>query len=319
MISIGEKRRKMISEMSAGTMGYQNEISLQATQDATKWNECLNPSTFAMMHWYLFDDQIRDQLSLPRASEQGKLFSQIACAGNLLMAIKMITLGEGVLVSNEKEYSRLKWERENTPMMNENTKKWFEKIERYRYGENYVLSSSGMLMGMLNAASTTMGLIPVMFGIDPGKAKVTTLRSSDDSMSLFVAIDTQELLKAIEIDRRALKMVGINTSVEKTWFFRKNYGEFTSWYCDETFLSQYGVETSTLRPQGKNPYDDCHTIAKSTAVGLQQMSLNHMGADCKIRVGIDNVRRLYKIKVNYEKRAPITGKVLLIASDKLIN
>lgn len=75
-ISIGgdEKRRKMISEMSAGSMGSQTEVSLQATQDATKWNECLNSSTFAMMHSVLFEDCTRDYLSLPRTSEQGKLF-----------------------------------------------------------------------------------------------------------------------------------------------------------------------------------------------------------------------------------------------------
>lgn len=120
-ISIGgdEKRRKMISEMNSGTMGYPNERSLQATQDATKWNECLNPSTFAMMHNYLFDDSVRERLSLPQVSEQGKLFRMIACAGNLLMAIKMITLGEGVLVSNEKEYSRIEWDEKHKGSMNE--------------------------------------------------------------------------------------------------------------------------------------------------------------------------------------------------------
>lgn len=64
-ISIGndEKRRKMIAEMSGGSMGIPTEISLQATQDATKWNEFLNPSTFAMMHESLFSNKNRDELS----------------------------------------------------------------------------------------------------------------------------------------------------------------------------------------------------------------------------------------------------------------
>lgn len=152
-----------------------------------------------------------------------------------------------------------------------------------------------------------------MYGIDPGKAKVTTLRSSDDSMSLFVAGDSHELLNAIKVDRRALKLIGVNTSPEKTWFFKRGYGEFTSWYCDGAFLSQYGVETSTIRPQGKNPYDDCHTIAKSTSVGLQQMAINHYGAEGKLRIGVDNVRRLYRIPLVPNKRRLISNQVLLIA------
>lgn len=137
------------------------------------------------------------------------------------MSMKMITLGEGVVVSNGSEYSRIEWIEEHENKMNDKTKEWFRKIKSKRYGNSYVLSSSGMLMGMLNAASTTLGLIPVMYGIDQGKAKVTTLRSSDDSMSLFVRMNTEELLKSIEMDRRSLKMIGVNTSIEKTWFYKK--------------------------------------------------------------------------------------------------
>lgn len=140
-----------------------------------------------------------------------------------------------------------------------------------------------------------------------------TLRSSDDSMSLFVGPDTEALLESIEKDRKVLKMIGVNTSAEKTWFFKRGYGDITSWYCDGAFLSQYCVETSTIRPQGKNPYDDCHSIAKSTAIGLQQMSLNHFGAECKIRIGIDNVRRLYRATIGGVSSPGVSTKLQLIA------
>lgn len=41
-------------------------------------------------------------------------------------------------------------------------------------------------MGMHNAASKTMGLGPVIFGQDSKRLEVSTLRSSDDSMTLII-------------------------------------------------------------------------------------------------------------------------------------
>lgn len=41
------------------------------TEDATKWNECLAPGAFAMMHRYLFDSETRTSLGLPCPSSWG--------------------------------------------------------------------------------------------------------------------------------------------------------------------------------------------------------------------------------------------------------
>lgn len=97
------------------------------------------------------------------------------------------------------------------------------------------------------------------------KAKVVTLRSSDDSKTVYVAKDNEELAQAILVERSVLKTIGINLSPDKTFIFPLHYGEYTSWFQDGTFVTQYGVETSSIRPQGKNLPDDFRSIAKSTA------------------------------------------------------
>lgn len=78
----------------------------------------------------------------------------------------------------------------------------------------------------------------------------------------------------------------------QTFIFALHYGEYTSWFQDGTFVTQYGVETSSFRPQGKNPPDDFRSIAKSTAVSQQALEVNPYGAEMKLRIGIDKVRRL---------------------------
>lgn len=139
----------MIAEMSAGSLGLPDERSLQATQDATKWNECVSASALAAMHDTLFNKDVRAQLSLPPPSEQAELFKLIACVGNFLISMKMITLGDGVMVENQKEYSRIEWIDEHRPNMSEKTREWYDALKDYRYGKKYVLSSGGMLMGMM--------------------------------------------------------------------------------------------------------------------------------------------------------------------------
>lgn len=135
-----------------------------------------------------------------------------------------------------------------------------------------------------------------MYKQDPVNSSVTTLRSSDDSMTLFLSSTPELLGRVIEINRKCLKLHGINLSESKTMIFDEGYGEFTSWFQDGAFVAQYGVETSTLRPQGKNPSDDFYTIAKSTSVSQQRLEINPFGAESKIKIGVANCRRLWKIK-----------------------
>lgn len=85
-------------------------------------------------------------------------------------------------------------------------------------------------------------------------------------MSRFVAEIVDDYMKLMEDQDRNLKMIGINKGPNKTSVFFKDFGEYTSWYLDRQFTAQYGVETSTVRPGGKNPSHDLSTLAKSIAV-----------------------------------------------------
>jgi hypothetical protein len=95
--------------------------------------------------------------------------------------------------------------------------------------------------------------------------------------------------------------------------FKEGYREYTSWYMDGGFVSQFGAETSSLRPQGRNPPDDFHFIACGTSTALSTLTINHMGAEARLRIGVDNTRRLWRIKKNYGKREAISPQVQLLS------
>lgn len=114
--------------------------------------------------------------------------------------------------------------------------------------------------------------------MDNKQRKVITMRSSDDSMSLFLATSPSENEACIESNKRNCEMLGINLSTNKTLLFREGFGEYTSWYLDGGFVLQFGVETSSIRPQGKNPTDDFYAIAKGTSTALSTLTMNPTGA-----------------------------------------
>lgn len=101
-------------------------------------------------------------------------------------------------------------------------------------------------------------------------------------------------------------LAGINLSQDKSFFFREGFGEYTSWYMEDKFVSQFGVETSALRPQGRNPNDDIYAIAKGTATSISTLNINPLGASARLKIGVDNVRRLWKINRNPDKREGIS-------------
>lgn len=111
-------------------------------------------------------------------------------------------------------------------------------------------------------------------------------------MSVNLACDKTHLVKCLERNRRNLEIAGINLSTKNTIMFAEGLGEYTSWYMDTDFISQFGVETAALRPQGKNPYDDLYFGAKSTTVALQTLYINDIGASARLRLGADGCRRL---------------------------
>lgn len=100
-ISIGgeEKKRKIVTNLSSATTLAPTKIKKQATQDATKWNECLSPECFLMMHRTFFDESVRIELNLPKPTDMETLFLRMCEASHLILANKRITFGEDNQVS----------------------------------------------------------------------------------------------------------------------------------------------------------------------------------------------------------------------------
>uniref|UniRef100_A0AAT9JAH8 RNA-directed RNA polymerase catalytic subunit n=1 Tax=Blattella germanica orthomyxovirus 1 TaxID=3133491 RepID=A0AAT9JAH8_9ORTO len=316
-ISIGgeEKKAKITSNFLSISLKTRQASHLsQGTEDATKWNECLAPSAFALMHYYMFHPPTRAKLKLGPVKEFGLLFSKIAVMGNFLMSMKQIQLGPGVMIQDAHYFKRIKWVDEEVKLCTEQTQQWYEEVKPYiSKDRKYLFTSPGMLMGMLNAGSTTLGLLAANHRMNPDTMRVITLRSSDDSMTKYMSIGSAENALCVEMNRRNLCLIGINLSPDKTFFFQAGFGEYTSWYMDKSFVAQFGVETASIRPQGKNPPDDFFSISKSTAIGLATLSFNHVGAEARLRIGIDNVRRLWRVKRDDGKREGIKPLVLLLS------
>lgn len=159
-------------------------MATQGTEDATKWNECVSPAAFATMHFILFEDSTRIKMGLPISNENGKLFSEIAILCNFFQAWKEIQLGPGVIVEGKGTYARLEWKPEDRLKMNTRTRAWYDKLcDKISDDGLFVQSSPGMLMGMLNAGSTTLGMLPANYRMNKMHMKVVYMRSSDDSMT----------------------------------------------------------------------------------------------------------------------------------------
>ncbi|CAB3232779.1 unnamed protein product [Arctia plantaginis] len=60
-ISIGgEEKKKIMNELQMSSLkeGFRTSYSLQGTEDASKWNECMNPLMFAIVHQCWINDEI---------------------------------------------------------------------------------------------------------------------------------------------------------------------------------------------------------------------------------------------------------------------
>lgn len=62
-------------------------------------------------------------------------------------------------------------------------------------------------------------------------------------------------------------------------------------------MGQYGVETSSLKPIGKNPQDDFNSITINTLQLIRTHTINVIGAISRMIIGVNNVRRLWNIKM----------------------
>lgn len=107
-IAIGgeEKKQKItLSTQSAILENQEMTKRVQATQDATKWNECLSPDIFGMLHKVYFNDEVRLSMNLNPINEQERCMYNVCMAGHFLLACKMITLGEGPLLESDKTFN----------------------------------------------------------------------------------------------------------------------------------------------------------------------------------------------------------------------
>lgn len=185
------------------------------------------------------------------------------------------------MVVDDKHYSKLIWTNDCVPKMSQFTREWYLDVQnKITPDRQFLYASPVMLMGMLNAGSTTLGLLAQNYKIDTMVMKVMNLRSSDDSMSTYLADDSKNLKKCVDRCILNLEMIGINMSLDKS-FFREGLGEYASWYMEDTFVSQFGEETSALRPQGKIPNDDMYSVAKGTSTALSTFSINALRASAR--------------------------------------
>ncbi|CAB3232780.1 unnamed protein product [Arctia plantaginis] len=177
--------------------------------------------------------------------------------GFCYLLIKRINLGIGFLLEESDFYNRMKWCEIDDKQLNEKSRLWFNKINSKIDNEDYVEASAGFLMGMLNACSTTMGLVAIS-GINVQNTIVRSLRSSDDSMTVFVADSIQNLAKLISLIYSVYRLFGINPSKEKTILFPEGYA--------------------------------------TTLQLLRTQIINAFGAISRLIIGCDNVRRLWNVK-----------------------
>lgn len=95
--------------------------------------------------------------------------------------------------------------------------------------------------------------------------------------------------------------------------FPEGLGEYTSWYQDSDFVGQYGVETSSLKPGGKNPQDDFNSVTSNTLQLMRTHTINVFGAISRLTVGVDNVRRLWNIKPSVYRDKKVTHNAIFLS------
>lgn len=314
-ISIGgdEKKQKILSTLlTPSILYYVTTMKFLCTQDATKFNECRSADLFGVFHDILFDPVIREKLELPKPKYL-RTAQRLVLTGNFLLAIKRVWLGETPQMKNDFGHHRLPWKSVSSENFSEWNREAIEAVQRRQPLKDYLEASPGMLMGMHNALSTTIGLATVGLGVDPNKEGYVSLRSSDDSMTLYITAENYDPAILFEKDRRNLKMVGINYSLSNNILMDPDIGEYKAMFIDGKFVAQYGTETAAMRPQGKNPADKFFGMAKTTSVAQQRLEVNPFGARVCLTVGVDNVRRLWRIDYNPHKRPGINPFVLMLS------
>lgn len=78
-----EKKRKIFTSLQSASLQHMEfKYRLQATQDATKWNECKSPELFTMLHSTYFHHETRQDLGLPMPNPFEQVFQQMCLTGH---------------------------------------------------------------------------------------------------------------------------------------------------------------------------------------------------------------------------------------------
>lgn len=115
----------------------------------TKWNECLSPMLFNLFHNILFNNEVRAQYALPEVSQMGDLFRQISNSTFMLLSIKRVNLGMGILLKSKFGTERRNWSEYKKNDVNKGTWEWLERcqeildgnVKRCKYNQVYFFSS----------------------------------------------------------------------------------------------------------------------------------------------------------------------------------
>lgn len=92
----------------------------------------------------------------------------------------------GPIAINKTHYNLLDWKLTDLGRFNTKIREWLSKLRPRLSDDGYVLASPSMLMGMPNAGSTTIGLLPANYLMDTLRMIVVVLRSSDDSTTIYI-------------------------------------------------------------------------------------------------------------------------------------
>lgn len=112
-ISIGgEEKSQKITNTVKGDFegkGLGDAYKVQATEDASKWNECLSPFLFQLFHQTIVNDDNYKRMGLSPVNDQERLFTRIATFLFMIISIKRIHLGPGIQLWSKLGNTRRDW------------------------------------------------------------------------------------------------------------------------------------------------------------------------------------------------------------------
>nr|AJG39087.1 PB1 [Shayang Spider Virus 3] len=105
-----EKQDKIMSSLS---LLARKNYSVLATEDATKWNECLAPAGFYVMHEVFLNPKYRAAAKVTMSSEVDpssfEMLREILHTGIYLLSKKRVFIGQGHVLEDGEAFTRERW------------------------------------------------------------------------------------------------------------------------------------------------------------------------------------------------------------------